>query len=266
MREPTTPAAPTIRAHRPTPFGLTLSETVYVGIAAAFSVVLVLTNIVGTKLFEVFGDGRPDWMPGDGPLVLTSGIITYPLTFLFTDLVAEIWGRRRADLMVVLGFGMSVMMLAIVHVAIPLPPGAFWSNEELGWGPVEMQEAFRATFAYPGILLGSSMLAYLVAQLFDVRLYHFWWRVTKGRHMWIRNNGSTAISQLVDTIIVNGIFLTFAFDMAWSDVWSVIVAVYLCKLLLAALDTPLIYAGRALLRRLFELPNDAAPGRAPLGD
>lgn len=265
MREQPTHAGTQVpRAFRPTRFGMPLAEAVYVGFAAAFAVVLVLTNIVGTKLFEIFPDGRPSWMPGDGALVLTSGIITYPLTFLFTDLVAEIWGKRRADLMVVLGFVMSLLMLAIVNVAIPLTPGAFWTNDELGWGPDEMQLAFEATFAYPGILLGSSMLAYLVAQLFDVRLYHFWWRITKGRHMWIRNNGSTAISQLVDTIIVNGIFLTFAFDMAWADVWDVIVAVYLCKLVLAWIDTPLIYAGRALLRRWFGLPADAAPGKAPL--
>lgn len=259
-------AAGTLRAHRPTRFGLPLADAVYVSLAAAFAVVMVLTNIVGTKLFQVFEDGRPDWMPGEGALVLTSGIITYPLTFLLTDLVAEIWGRRRADLMVVLGFVMSLLMLGIVHLAIPLPPGSFWSNADLGWGPDEMQEAFSATFAYPGLLLGASMLAYLVAQLFDVRLYHFWWRITKGRHMWIRNNGSTAISQLMDTIIVNCIFLPNAFGLSWPEVWTVIVANYVCKLLLAALDTPLIYAGRALLRRLFELPSDAAPGRAPLGE
>ncbi len=234
----------------------------YAALTALFCVVLVLTNIVGVKLFEVFPDGRPAWMPGSGPLALTTGILTYPLTFLATDLTAEVWGRRKAEIMVWFGFGMSVLMLGIVHIAKELPPASIWSSETLG--PKELQSAFEVTFQYPATLLFASMSAYLIAQLFDVRLYHFWWRVTKGRHMWIRNNGSTAISQLVDTIVVNSIFLPLAFDMPWSAVMEVIVAVYACKLLLAALDTPLIYLGRGMLRKFLKLESDRAPSGAPL--
>jgi uncharacterized integral membrane protein (TIGR00697 family) len=247
-------------------FGMPLHEAAFAALSTAFCVVLVLTNIIGTKLFEVFPEGRPGWLPGEGPLVLTSGILTYPLTFLLTDLVSELWGVRRASFMVVLGFVMSLMMLAILQLAIPLPPGGFWTNEALGFGPAEMQSAFEATFAYPGTLLFASMSAYLVAQLFDVRLYHFWWRVTGGKHMWIRNNGSTSISQLVDTIIVNSIFLRLAFGMDWLPILEVIVAVYLCKLLLAMLDTPLIYLGRAVLYRLLNVPPDWERARAPFAD
>ena len=247
-------------------YGMPLSEAAYAALATAFCVVLVLTNIIGTKLFEVFPDGRPGWIPGEGPLVLTSGILTYPLTFLLTDLVSELWGVRRASFMVILGFAMSLLMLAILQLAIPLPPGGFWTNDALGFGPAEMQLAFEATFAYPGTLLFASMTAYLVAQLFDVRLYHFWWRVTGGKHMWIRNNGSTSISQLVDTIIVNSIFLKMAFGMEWPAIIEVIVAVYLCKLLLAMLDTPLIYLGRALLYRFLGVPAGWDSSRAPFAD
>lgn len=247
-------------------YGMPLSEAAYAALSTAFCVVLVLTNIIGTKLFEVFPDGRPGWIPGEGPLVLTSGILTYPLTFLLTDLVSELWGVRRASFMVVLGFAMSLMMLAILQLAIPLPPGGFWTNDALGFGPAQMQSAFEATFAYPGTLLFASMSAYLVAQLFDVRLYHFWWRVTGGKHMWIRNNGSTSISQLVDTIIVNSIFLKLAFGMQWGAIIEVIIAVYLCKLLLAMLDTPLIYLGRALLYRFLAVPPGWDRTRAPFAD
>lgn len=251
-------------ASRPaTPPGFGRSEGIYTVLAATFAVVLVLTNIVGVKLFVLFPGGGPGWLNGGEPVTLTSGIITYPLTFLLTDLVAELWGRKRADLMVVLGFGMSLLMLGIVQLAIALPPSAIWGLS-LGRTPEEMQDAFEVTFKYPGILLASSMVAYLVAQLFDVRLYHFWWRVTKGRHMWLRNNGSTVISQLVDTIIVNSIFLRFGLEMDWSTIVEVIVAVYVCKVALALVDTPLIYLGRALLRRLLGLASDDAPERAPL--
>lgn len=241
------------------------SEATYTFLAALFGTVLVLTNIVGVKLFVLFPEGSPAWIPGDGPLTLTTGIITYPLTFLLTDVVAEIWGKKRASFMVVMGFAMSFVMLCVVKMARALPPSPFWTNAELGVGdPARMDFAFELTFYYPGLLLFSSMTAYLVAQLFDVRLYHFWWRVTKGRWMFVRNNGSTMISQLVDTIIVNSIFLRWGLDLAWPTIVSIILAVYFCKVALAIADTPFVYLGRFVLRRYLGLPAERAPQRAPL--
>lgn len=245
--------------------GLPRRELAYVACATTFAVVLVLTNIIGVKLFSLFPSGRPAWMPGEGPLTLTSGILTYPLTFLLTDLVSEIWGRKRANFMVVLGFCMSVLMLGLLLIARALPPSDWWSLPELGvMDSAGMQHAFEVSFFTPHVLLFASMTAYLVAQLFDVRLYHFWWRVTRGRHMWIRNNGSTAISQLVDTIIVNSIFLHFGLGLGSSEIMQVIVVVYLCKLILAAIDTPLIYLGRAFLRRWLRIPDKGVATHAPL--
>ena len=104
------------------------------------------------------------------------------------------------------------------------------------------------------------MTAYLVAQLADVRLFHFWKRVTRGRHLWLRNNASTMSSQLIDTIVVNSLFLGFGLGLDWGLVGRIIVASYLCKVILALLDTPLIYLGVALLRRhLSPVPGPAAP-------
>lgn len=244
---------------------LTRAEGLYTFFAATFAVVLVLTNIVGVKLFLLFPDGGPSWLNGGEPVTLTSGILTYPITFLLTDLVAEIWGKKRADLMVVLGFVMSLLMLAIVQIAVPLTPSPAWVNAQLGFETsADLQRAFQATFHYPGILLGASMTAYLVAQLFDVRLYHFWWRITRGRHMWLRNNGSTLISQLVDTIIVNSIFLRWGLGLEWSLIIEIIIAVYLCKVFLAACDTPLIYLGRALTCKYLGLDASVIQETAPL--
>lgn len=232
-----------------------LSEKLYVLCASMFAVVLVLTNIVGVKLFVLFPDGGPSWILDGGSWTLTTGIITYPLTFLLTDVVSEIWGKKRADFMVVLGFIMSFLMLGVVTIARALPPSDFWTNEALGITDAsEMQAAFDASFYYPSILLFASMTAYLVAQLFDVRLYHFWRKLTKGRHLWLRNNGSTWISQLVDTIIVNSIFLHWGLKMEWGPIVEIIVAVYLCKMVLAALDTPLIYLCVFALQRALKLP------------
>lgn len=245
--------------------GMTRAEAAYTFFAALFGAVLVLTNIVGVKLFVLFPDGSPGWIPGDGPLTLTTGIVTYPITFLLTDIVAELWGKKRANFMVVMGFAMSFVMLCVVKMARALPPSPFWTNGELGVDDsVQMEFAFDLTFYYPGLLLFASMTAYLVAQLLDVRLYHFWWRVTRGRWMFVRNNGSTMISQLVDTIIVNSIFLRWGLELEWATIGSIIVAVYACKLVIALCDTPFLYIGRYVLRRYLGLPPDAAPTHAPL--
>ena len=243
------------------------SASLYMWFAATFAVVLVLTNIIGTKLFLFDAGPLSDWLNDGQPLTLTAGIITYPVTFWLTDIVSEIWGAKRANRMVVLGFAMSFVMLVVVQVAIALTPSPFWSLPDKGFADGEaMQVAMSAVFSNPRILLFASMSAYLVAQLFDVRLYHFWRRVTKGRHLWLRNNGSTLISQLVDTIIVNGIFLRWGLGMEWDAIVNVIVAVYLCKALLAAIDTPLIYLGVAAVSRYLGVDANSDPEHAPLKD
>ena len=145
--------------------------------------------------------------------------MTYPITFLLTDTVAEIWGQRRAAFMVYAGFFMSFVMMAVLWIAVALPPAAAWTYPAYATTQ-ESQLAYEATFSAPGVLVLASMTAYLVAQLIDVRLYHFWWRVTGGKHLWLRNNGSTWISQLVDTIIVNSIFLRFGLDLEWKVIGS----------------------------------------------
>jgi uncharacterized integral membrane protein (TIGR00697 family) len=216
-------------------------ERGYLFLAAAFVVVLVLTNIVGVKIFNSPINGAP----------LTTGILTYPLTFLITDLVSEIYGRKRADFMVLIGFIMSCVMLGIVQLALHVAPNEYWVPE-IGafYGDVDgYQHAFESVFAVNGILLFGSMTAYAVAQLVDNRLYHFWKRVTKGKHLWLRNNASTWVSQLVDTIIVNSILFYIGFEWGFELGATVMFTIYWHKLILAALDTPLIYLGVYLLRK-----------------
>ena len=253
------------------------AESTYTILAASFAVILVLTNIIGTKLFYLFPEGGPSWFNGGEPVTLTAGIITYPLTFWLTDIVSELWGKRKANLMVWIGFGTSLLMLGVLQFAVSLHPSGSWMLPNTPIAPLDdslmesglsaasvMQAAYATTFHNPRLLLFASMLAYLVAQLFDVRLYHFWWRVTGGRHMWIRNNGSTIISQLVDTIIVIGIFLGLGTDLGWETIVEIIIWTYVCKVALAVVDTPLIYLGRAWFCRLLGIPSDTPPDSAPL--
>ncbi len=260
-------------------------ETGYMVLVVLFVAMLLLTNVIGTKLFELPMDTpllgpllrRIDtliaWIfPGQGgndALVLTTGIVTYPLTFLCTDIVSEVYGRKRADRMVLLGFCCSLVMLAVLALGVVLPPADIWVVPEAfaslfhpaqvtvdpGSGAVSAsssaaQAAYAFTFDAPGMLLLASMTAYLCAQLVDNRLFHFWRRLSKGKHLWFRNNMSTALSQLVDTIIVSFIFLHFYWKMTLPQIGAVVVGVYFMKFLLALADTPLCYLGVWLTRRV----------------
>lgn len=251
-------------------------ETLYHVLAVVFVAMLMLTNIIGTKLFVVSPDlpvlgvvigwvgSIVAWLFPDqagADITLTAGIITYPLTFLITDIVSETFGRKRADRMVWLGFGSSLLMLGVLDLARRLTPSPFWqvphdyaevfrpdlvtvaADGTMTASAAASQAAYMFTFDAPGTLLFASMTAYLVAQLVDNRLFHFWRRLTKGKALWFRNNMSTGLSQLVDTIIVNGIFLHFYWKMDWQAITAVIIGVYMLKAFLALLDTPLCYLG-----------------------
>jgi uncharacterized integral membrane protein (TIGR00697 family) len=141
-----------------------------------------------------------------------------------------------------MGFGMSLLLLAFSLAGIALPVAAVYP----------LQEDYRNIFGPVWRLLFASMAAYLLAQMVDVQLFHFWKKVTKGRHLWLRNNASTMVSQLVDSLTVNVIFLyrnptVFTGDL--SDLLAIVLGVYLVKVAIAAADTPLCYAAVWLVRR-----------------
>ena len=230
------------------------SEVVFSIMMAAFVVVLVLTNVIAGKLFLAFPETFPDGIFGEA-VTLTAGLITYPLTFLLTDVVCEVYGQRRANLMVVTGFFLSILMLGIVQIALVVPGSPVWPAGNPNYDTVaQIQQAYESVFTLPGMLLLGSMTAYLAAQLLDVKLFHFWKRVTRGKHLWLRNNASTMTSQLVDTIIVNSIFLGWGLGLSWEVVGKIIVASYIAKVVLALADTPFIYLGVAVVRRLAHMP------------
>lgn len=227
----------------------TRTERAFAVLMAGFVVVLVLTNIIGVKLFLALPETLPQGLFGE-PITLTTGLITYPLTFLLTDIVCEVYGRARANLMVITGFVMSLLALVLVQVSLALPGAPAWPAGSPHFTTVEeMQRAFESVFTLPGVLIFGSMTAYLVAQLMDVRLFHFWKQVTRGRYLWLRNNASTMTSQLVDTIIVNSIFLGFGLGLDGLLVAKIIVASYLFKVVIALADTPFIYLGVWLVER-----------------
>ena len=211
---------------------------------------MILTNIIGSKLFYALPNFLPSGFFGE-KITLTTGIITYPITFLVTDIVSEVYGRKRANFMVILGFFASISSLIFILIARVLPGSDVWVDGNSYFSSInEMNLAFESVFSAPTILIFASMTAYLIAQFIDIRLFHFFKKITKEKYLWFRNNGSTAISQLIDTIIVNFIFLNFGLGLSIDIIVKVIISAYIFKILFAIIDTPFVYLGVNYLKKI----------------
>jgi hypothetical protein len=144
---------------------------------------------------------------------------------------------------VVAGIFASLFSVLIVYVANVVP-----ATE---WSPLK-DGIFSMVFGRTILAVAASMIAYLLAQFFDIHIYHFWKRLTKGKHLWLRNNFSTFLSQFVDTFSV--LFLLCSFNVIdWNLFKGLLVAGFLFKVLIAALDTPFLYLGVFLFRKRFGL-------------
>jgi uncharacterized integral membrane protein (TIGR00697 family) len=158
--------------------------------------------------------------------------------------------------MVFIGFGMSFLMLLIVQIALFVPAHPYWMapGNTYGYTSVEeYQNAFASVFSVNGKLLFGSMLAYAVAQLLDVKLFHFWKKLTRGKFLWLRNNASTLVSQMADTFIVNSILFYWGFGWELYQGLTVMAMIYLYKLLIALIDTPIVYLAIWMIRKRFGL-------------
>ncbi len=210
-----------------------------VALSMTFATLLVVANIVAVKPL-----GLGDW-------VLPAGIIAYPFTFLVTDTLSEVYGRKAATRVVWLGFALSVLMVLLVYAAKILPGAGFW----------EGQDAFDTTLgSVPRIVLGS-MVAFLVSQHNDVIVFHLVRRLTGGRHLWLRNNASTVVSQAIDTVIF--IAIAFGGTVPAGTLLNMMATQYVVKVGIAVVDTPFVYALVGAIRRregTSEADEVAAPG------
>ncbi|MBK9291290.1 MAG: queuosine precursor transporter [Bacteroidetes bacterium] len=217
------------------------AEMLYLILGALFITALVTSNLIFQKFFF--------WNPmGLFRFELSVGIIAYPVTFLVTDIVSEVYGRRRANFLVIAGIFASAFALFIVIVST-LAPATEWS-------PLSDAE-FKKAFGFTFLAVAASLAAYLAAQFIDVQVFHFWKKVTKGRHLWLRNNLSTFTSQFVDTFTV--LFLLCSFGVIdWELFPKLLGNGFLFKALVALFDTPFAYLGVYGLRRFFGLKGHGA--------
>jgi hypothetical protein len=238
-------------------------ERVFLVFAGIFLGSMTMLNILGiTRFIHI------------GPLALAVGVLPYPLTFLCTDFISEFYGKRRANFVVWVGLLLNCIVLAFLWLGHQVPP--IGEAARPGWLPegswsappwqtlhlampmampfgesVSEIDLFEVVYRCTRSTVFASMLAYLAAQFCDVFLFHFWKRLTKGKHLWLRNNGSTMISQLVDSTAV--IFITFwgqfiGGERSLGGMLTLVGSSYMFKFVIAALDTIPFYVGVHLLK------------------
>ena len=222
-------------------------DGVFLVLAGLFLGTLGMLNILGLTRFLQFGS------IGSWPIVVAVGALPYPITFLCTDLISELWGEQKANQVVWVGLLLNGWVLLILWLGglLPAMPGTsettFRTIQTLSFGSV-----------------GASMVAYLTAQFVDVRLFHFWKQLTHGRALWLRNNGSTLVSQLVDTSAVvmishygAHVLPVRAEDPVLPQLGSFIASGYVFKMLAALADTlPFIWL-TGWLREWLEISDQA---------
>ena len=187
-----------------------------------FVAAVVIANLLGTKIANF------------GVFVASVGIFMYPITFLATDIVAEVFGRKKVMTFIVAGLIANIMLFLMVALSIRLPPSTRYPSNE----------AFLEVFNPSLRIIGASIIAFLIAQIHDIVAFEYWKKITGGRFLWLRNNASTIVSQFLDTTI----FMFLAFYLATPQytvefIFALIIPYWLLKVVIAIADTPLVYLG-----------------------
>ncbi len=206
-----------------------LKDQLYIILVGIFIASLITCNLIANKFVTVD--------LGFKVFIVSAGILPYPLTFLVTDLISEIYGQKRANLVVFSGFIASMFVLLFL-----------WLGGQFNAIPSSIigDETYNNVFQNAWRIIAASMIAYLFAQFVDVKIFHFWKKLTNGKHLWLRNNGSTVASQLIDTTLV----VCILFLGVWNgdQIFQAIIDGWLFKMLMAFIDTPIIYGIVYLLK------------------
>lgn len=210
------------------------ADALYLFLATLFITALIVCNLIANKFVTVD--------PGFKTFILSAGVLPYPITFLVTDILSEVYGRKKTNAVVMMGFAALIFTLFILWLGSVFP-----SIEN---SPVT-DELYQTAYGNSWRVIMSSMVAYIIAQLVDVRLFHFWKGLTGGKHLWLRNNASTIVSQLVDTTLV--VSVLFVGSVSYSEIGVMIRDGWMFKALVALADTPVLYFTTWLVRKRLKL-------------
>lgn len=236
-------------------------ERVFLVLAGLFLGTLAMLNVLGISRFIRLASVST----ADGwelTFAVAVGVLPYPVTFLCTDFISELYGRKRANFVVFVGLLLNFWVVFVLWLGGALPG---FEEIDPSTGEIVRDAAGRLPLFFEvrtltfGVVI-ASMIAYMAAQFCDVYLFHFWKKRTQGRHLWLRNNGSTMVSQLVDTVAV--ILITHFWARAlpidpdrsvWVQLLLFIFTGYTFKFVAALADTVPFYVGVGLLSRFLQI-------------
>jgi len=236
-------------------------ERTFLVLAGFFLSAMTLLNVIGITHFIAIG-----------PLQLAVGVLPYPLTFLCTDLISELYGKSRANFVVTVGLILNIFIIGVLTLGNSIP--AVDPEFQPPWQVIQLAESitlpngevmsnsvelFQLIYACTSGAVFASMLAYIAAQFCDVQLFHYFKRLTKGKHLWLRNNFSTLASQMVDSVMVISVTFGAAFlagDMSINTLFVLIGSSYLFKMTVALIDTVPFYLLTAYLKKFLQIDNE----------
>jgi hypothetical protein len=206
---------------------------------------LIISNLLGGKIAQI------------GKIDFSVGILAFPITFLVTDIIGEVLGKKKAKQVVFVGLiaMLFVMLITFISIHLPTAPRSYIKHEEFA-------KIFGISFRF----LIASVTAFFVAQMHDIWAFHFWRKLTKGKWLWLRNNLSTFVSQLIDSVLFMFIALwhipdfivkIFPFLAQYNTspkftaiyVITLLIPWWILKVVMAIIDTPFVYWGTAWLRK-----------------
>jgi len=182
---------------------------------ALVSALVVMANIFANKIVQF------------GSFTVPAGVIVFSMTFFITDLISEKWGKKEARKAVWAGFFSGLVLIVSVYIVVNWQSAVF---------ATEFSEMFAKVLALTPRITVASFIAYLISQHHDVWAFHFWKKKTNGKHLWLRNNASTIVSQLLDTVI-----FTFIAFYGVLPIAPLILGTWVVKIMIALIDTPFIY-------------------------
>ncbi len=194
-------------------------------VASIFVTCLITSNIIAVKLVNIFG------------LILPAAILVFPMSYIFGDVLTEVYGYRQARRVIWLGFFCNLVAVVAIWLGQILPAASFWDG----------QAAYERILGYTPRLLGASFVAYLVGEFANSFVLAKMKIATKGRWLWTRTIGSTLVGQGLDSVV----FMTLAFagTIPLSGLGNAIVVQWLSKSAYEAIATPLTYGVVTFLKK-----------------
>lgn len=237
-------------------------DGLFLTLSGVFLTALIMGNIVGTtKFVTIFSFHIPEFLLPLIPelardshtytMTIPAGLLAFPVTFLATDMLCELFGRKKAQMVIWVGLAMNIFMIGVLTAGYYMP-----DTDGVSGG----REIYDGMYSFMMATTMGSMIAYVIAQTIDVQLFHFWKGFTNGKHLWLRNNGSTMISQLIDsTAITTFLYLAGNLGEEVTGIGALIIVIinaYVFKFFAALFDTPLCYFMAWLFKNYHEDPEN----------